>query len=148
MKLKILFGLIMIGVYSWALNFSVAPTEFKVDLNKNSIEEVYLMNNTATPLRIETYVETARGYDGKDLNEEIVIFPKKISIRPGGNQTIRFRVKATERELGQYKSLIVFREIPQQIKKEKVDGKRNNFETNLNFVTEIAIGVTGEKRGE
>ena len=148
MKIKIVVGVLFFYLSSWALNFSIAPTGFELDLDKVNVEEVYLMNNTATPLRIETYLEEARGYEGRNLNEEIVVFPRKVSIRPGGRQIIRFKVKNSEKKSGRYKSLIVFREIPSQIKKEKKLGRGSDFGTNLDFVTEIAIGVVGEKRGE
>lgn len=37
--LKKLILIFLLGFKSFSLNFSIAPTEFEVDLNKNSIHE-------------------------------------------------------------------------------------------------------------
>ena len=44
------------NVIAMSLNFSVSPTKFKVDLSKDNIYEVYLLNNTSKPLRIVLYI--------------------------------------------------------------------------------------------
>lgn len=149
---KILYFFIFTISYfsSYALNFTIAPTSFEVDLDKVETHEVFVINNTVTPLRLEVYVDTAKDYEKKSLNSNIVIFPKKISIKPGAKQIVRFRVKVPkELEKGKYKSLLVFREIPSELK-QKVEIKSTNegVATNLSFITEIAIGVTGIKGGK
>lgn len=144
---KILIMLITISATKiFALSFSIAPTEFYVSLDKNQLYEAYIMNNTFTPLRIEVYKEDIKGYESKSLAEDIMIFPKIISVRPGGKQLVRFKIKSNpEREKGEYRALLVFRESPNKV---KTISKNNNenFETKLNFITEIAIGVKGEKK--
>ena len=149
--LKKLILIFLLGFKSFSLNFSIAPTEFEVDLNKNSIHEVYVMNNTAEPLRIEAYTEIIPEYLENNLIDDIVIFPKIISIRPGGNrpggkQTIRFKVKENKnKQIGVYKNLMVFREVPNRIKKISTNSE-SQFSTKLSFITEIAIGIKGEKK--
>ncbi len=49
---------------------------------------MYIINNTPTPLRIETYLEAADSFENFNLNDDITIFPKIISIKPGAKQTI------------------------------------------------------------
>mgnify|MGYP001268749036 CR=1 FL=1 len=143
-KIILLFYFI-ISISTFSLNFSIAPTKFDLDLSKNETKEAYIINNTSSPLRVEIYLDKAEGYENKDLNSNIVIFPKLISIKPGGKQSVRFKVKSTENlEKGKYKSLLVFREKPKEIKQKIQESEK--FSTEFKFITEIAIGVTGEKR--
>lgn len=146
MKKILIMIMILFKVKLFALSFSVAPTEFEISLEKNQLYEVYIMNNTFSPLRIEIYKEDIKGYEDKSLTEDIIIFPKIVSIRPGGKQLVRFKIKPNPaRKKGSYRSLLVFRENPNSIKtisKTSTD----DFETKLNFITEIAIGIKGEKK--
>ena len=85
-------------------------------------------------------------YLENNLIDDIVIFPKIISIRPGGKQTIRFKVKENKnKQIGVYKNLMVFREVPNRIKKISTNSE-SQFSTKLSFITEIAIGIKGEKK--
>ncbi|MFR8991109.1 MAG: hypothetical protein ACLVH9_08065 [Fusobacterium sp.] len=132
------------NVIAMSLNFSVSPTKFKVDLSKDNIYEVYLLNNTSKPLRIEAYTEVPKGYEENNLNENIIIYPKKISIKPGGKKEIRFKVRSRVNvDKKRFKTFLVFRESLPNIKEksEKSDGK---IDMELSFITEIAIGVYGE----
>lgn len=84
--MKKIFAFLMtfiIGINLYALNFSVAPTSFKVELKKTVTQEVYIINNTSAPLRIETYLEAAESFENFNLNDNITVFPKMISIKPG-----------------------------------------------------------------
>lgn len=144
---KIIYILILLlsSTISYSLNFSIAPTKFEIDLNKVATQEAYIINNTSTPLRVEVYLDTADGYEENNLNSNIVIFPKKISIRPGGKQTVRFRAKGTnELKDGKYKSLLVFKEIPAEIKTTNTKTS-NGIVTDFSFITELAVGITGVK---
>ena len=76
------------NIVTLCLNFSVSPTKFEVDLSKDGTYEAYLLNNTPTPLRIEVYTEVSKGYEENNLNKNIVIYPKKISIKPGGKKRL------------------------------------------------------------
>ncbi|WP_300342069.1 molecular chaperone [Fusobacterium sp.] len=137
-------GILLLILYNTVLglNFSVAPTSFQLDLEKNQTNEVYLINNTSEPLRIEVFTETPESYENNNFNDRITIFPKVFSIKPGAKQTVRFKIKIDkDMEIGEYKSLLVFRE-----KKNKIKSENNNdtsFSTNLSFITELVIGLTG-----
>ena len=146
MKKFIILLLVVFQTKLFALSFSIAPTEFHVSLDKNQFYEAYIMNNTFSPLRIEVYKEDVKGYEDKSLTDDITIFPRIISIRPGGKQLVKFKVKLDpKREKGVYRSLLVFRESPNNIKTVS-KSNNNSLETKLNFLTEIAIGVKGEKK--
>ncbi|MGK4199579.1 hypothetical protein [Fusobacterium sp. HC1336] len=145
-RILVILVVVLCSTNLFALSFSIAPTEFDISLDKNQLHEAYIMNNTFSPLRIEIYKEDVKGYEDKSITEDIIIFPKIISIRPGGKQLVRFKVKPNpSREKGVYRSLLVFRESPNNIKTISKN-ENGNFETKLNFITEIAIGVKGEKK--
>ena len=132
------------NIVTLCLNFSVSPTKFEVDLSKDGTYEAYLLNNTPTPLRIEVYTEVPKGYEENNLNKNIVIYPKKISIKPGGKKEIRFKVKSIKNiNKKTYKTLLVFRESLPNIK-EKIETRNSRVNMDLSFITEIAIGVYGK----
>ena len=145
-RILVILVVVLCSTNLFALSFSIAPTEFDISLDKNQLHEAYIMNNTFSPLRIEIYKEDVKGYEDKSITEDIIIFPKIISIRPGGKQLVKFKVKPNpSREKGVYRSLLVFRESPNNVKTISKN-ENGNFETKLNFITEIAIGVKGEKK--
>lgn len=145
MKKIILICFIIFTQSVWSLNFSIAPTKFEADLSKTTYHEAYIINNTAQPLRIEVYTEAPKSYEKYNLNDEITIFPKIISIKPASKQEIRFRVKSSENiKNGEYKSLLVFREVPGKIKKTvSVKSENSKMETELHMITEAAVNVFG-----
>lgn len=148
-KLLLFLFLITISIISYSFNFSVMPTIFAVDLTKVSTNEVYLTNNTADPLRIEIYPESDSDFSEKyTLNSNIVIFPKVVAIKPGATQTVRFRIKASPNmEKGEYKSLLTFRELEQNIKTAQTgeDNRVNEtIGTNITMLTEVSISVFGQ----
>lgn len=134
-----LFVIKIVAVYS--LNFSIVPTRYEIELTKVSTNELYITNNTTEPLRLETYIEKDKKFgENFNLNEDIVIFPKKIFIKPGAKQTVRFRVKPNSKYInGEYKSYIVFKEVPYEIK------NSNNNRANVSLRTEIGIPIYGFK---
>ncbi|WP_300342071.1 fimbria/pilus periplasmic chaperone [Fusobacterium sp.] len=130
-------------VVTYSLNFSVVPTRYEVELTKVSTNEIYITNNTTEPMRLEAYIEGDKRFgESYNLNDDIVIFPKKIFIKPGGRQTVRFRVKPNSKYIdGEYKSYIVFKEVPYEIK----NGDKNSNLTNVSLITEIGVPIYGTK---
>lgn len=140
--IAIIFFIINISIK--ALNFTVSPTKFEADLKKDNIFEVYLLNNTSKPLRLEIYSEIPKGYEDKNLDENIVIYPKKISIKPGAKKEIHFKVKKKDNiKNEEHKSLLVFRESLPVIKEKDINGAEI-FNLKLDFITEIAVGIYGK----
>lgn len=145
---KLIFFIYFLILYEniLGLSFSIAPTKFQVDLQKTSNHEVYLINNTASPLRIKIYTEAPKSYEKYNLNENIVIFPKIISIKPGSKQEVRFRVKPSEniKEKGEYRSFLVFEEVLPEIKTKNIEENETKVGTELKIITETVINVFGE----
>lgn len=147
-KLLFIILLLNISILSYSLNFSVAPTGFVVDLKSSTTKEIYITNNTSQPMRLEAFFTSDPEFGEKyNLNSDITIFPKTISIKPGSKQTVRFRVKPDPKiQSGEYKSYLTFREVPQNIKTVPNKNTENkSLETSLNVITEIAIGIYGQK---
>ncbi|WP_443864222.1 fimbria/pilus periplasmic chaperone [Fusobacterium ulcerans] len=147
-KLLFIILLLNISILSYSLNFSVAPTGFVVDLKSSTTKEIYITNNTSQPMRLEAFFTSDPEFGEKyNLNSDITIFPKTISIKPGSKQTVRFRVKPDSKiQSGEYKSYLTFREVPQNIKTVPNNNAENkSLETSLNVITEIAIGIYGQK---
>ena len=145
-KLLFIVLLLNLSILSYSLNFSVAPTGFSVELNKPSTQEITILNNTTEPLRLDAVFQTDSDFGEKyNLNSTLTIFPKTISLKPAGKQTVRFRVKPDSNiQNGEYKSLLTFTEIPGEIKTVSSNNK-NNVSSNLNFITKISISVYGYK---
>lgn len=145
-KIIILIHFLIVSLVSYSLNFSVVLTRFEIELEKVTTNEVYIINNTTEPMRLEAYLESDKKF-GEDynLNEDIVIFPKKIFVKPGARQTVRFRVKPNSKySNGEYKSYITFKEVPYDTKSEgKVVSKMSG--ANVSVLTEIGIPVYGYK---
>lgn len=132
----------ILSTITFALNFTVYPVRFDVDSAKVSTREVILVNNTLEPLRIEAYPRSDEEF-GKDynLNNNIVLFPKVISIKPGGTQVVRFRVKPDKKfQNGEYKSYLTFKEQPSEIKTTSKE-QEGGVSSNIQFITQISVPV-------
>ncbi|MFK4784969.1 molecular chaperone [Fusobacterium sp. MFO224] len=144
-KLLMLFTGVLMSIQVLAFNFSVAPTRFEVSLDKIATNEVILMNNTAEPMRVSTFLEAPDGYGKYNLNENIKLYPKMVSIKPGGRQIVRFRVKPSPNmEPGEYKSYIVFKEKEGQIKKVETNVEETTgIGVQIKMLAEIGISIYG-----
>lgn len=144
MRLKrVIFGIIffLMGLTSFSFNFSVAPTRFEIILDKINTNEITLINNTTSPMRLESFLESAPGYERYSLNEYIKLYPKLVAIKPGSKQVVRFRVKPNSAmEAGEYKSYVVFKEIPLKDTMNKNDGK---VDAQIKMITEVGISIYG-----
>lgn len=143
-KIIILAVFIILETVAMALNFSIYPTRFEVDLTKSNTYEMYIVNNTDLPLRVGIASESDKNF-GVDynLNSVIRVFPKTVSVKPAGKQVVRFRVTPSEKiKDGEYKSHIVFTEIPSSIKTKNVNIE--NISSEVQMITSILISVYGK----
>ncbi len=142
-KYNLIIGIyLLVSTMTFSFNFSVAPTTFNINLNKINTDEIILINNTSEPMRLESSLEIPDNYENYNLNDSIKLHPKIISIKPGGRQIARFRVKPpVNLEAGEYKSYIIFKELPSKFKKNSEIKKGIN--TEIGIVTEIGISIYG-----
>ncbi|WP_410207826.1 molecular chaperone [Fusobacterium sp.] len=142
MKRTVLILLFMISAVSLALDFSIYPTRFEFDITKMNTEELFIINNTTAPLRIEVFAESDKNFGEEfNLNENIKIFPKMVSVKPAGKQVVRFRV-VPKKEDGEFKSYITFKEIPR--KKSESEQTSENISSNIGILAELSIPVYGQ----
>lgn len=143
MKIRVFLLFLLIFFKGYGLNFSVEPTRFDIDLEIPKTYELFIVNNTGKILRVETEIEKT---DKLSLMENISIFPKKLSIKPGRRGTIRFTVRNIEKlEKGKYDDLIVIRELDYNQDNFISNENDENLSFELNFNTEIALHIFGVK---
>ena len=142
-KIMILLIFLIVNLNLFALNFSISPTKFQVDLNNKKTYELTIFNNTGKPLRCVAYIEDVPNM--KSLKPNIKIFPPKISIKPGGKNIIRFTIKNIGNlEKGNYDNLLVIKEKkPSMILENEDNNEELSF--SLNIITEIALHIVGAK---
>lgn len=145
MKKIIVLGLfIILGTVATALNFSIYPTKFEVDLTKSNTYEMYIVNNTDLPLRVGITPESDPNFGADyNLNSIIRVFPKTVSVKPAGKQVVRFRITPSKDiKEGEYKSHITFTEIPSAIKTKNVS--LDSISSEVQMITSILISVYGK----
>ena len=142
MKKIVLILLLIISTVSLSLDFSIYPTRFEFDLSKMNTEELFIVNNTTVPLRIEIFPEVDKNFGEEyNLNDNIKIFPKKVSVKPGGKQIVRFRVTPKKND-GEFKSYITFKE--QDKKTRTSESSSDAISSNIGILAEISIPVYGK----
>ena len=133
-------------ITSYGFNLGIAPTTFNLDLNRSQTREVTILNNTDSVMRVEVFAE--RPEDTKEasyLGEYIRVYPKIVNIRPFGKQVVKFAVRVPkELEAGDYKSYLVFKELPG--KPSETDVNKKETKLNITMLTEIAITIYGTKK--
>ena len=141
---KIIVGIfIILTTITNAISFTVYPTRFEIDSKSVGIYEAEVVNNTEEPLRVTMYTEEDDNF-GKEynINENIVVVPKNIALKPGASQTVRFRFKPDKNKTdGEYKSNIIFKQIPLDIKSVSKAENNENMTSNVRFITEMAVPV-------
>lgn len=144
MKKNIFILFLGITSFIYAISFTVYPTRFEVDSKTVGVYEAEVVNNTQEPLRITMYTEEDANF-GKEynINDSITVVPKNISLKPGASQTVRFRFKPDKNKLdGEYKSNIIFKEIPLDIKSvNKEQSNTQDMTSKVRFITEMAIPI-------
>lgn len=142
---KSVFGLfIILTTIVNAISFTVYPTRFEITSKDVGIYEAEVVNNTQEPLRVTMYTEGDSNF-GKEynINDNILVVPKNISLKPGTSQTVRFRYRPDKNKMnGEYKSNIIFKELPADIKSiSKANEDNKDMTSNVRFITEMAIPV-------
>lgn len=137
-KIILIFLILIKMSYSSNFNFSVAPTKIEIDLKKDTVEEIYLINNTDEELKLLAYFETPLEYENAKLEKYSEVFPKLVVIPPRGEKIVKIAYKFSkdidlEKE---YKSYIIFKELPNKINKEE--------KNKITIYNEIGIGIIGK----
>ena len=152
---KLFYGAAYLSLFSklLAFNIGIAPTGFYTSLDKNETHEIMVTNNTMEPMRVEISVEKDEGWEKYDMGDMMKIYPKNITLKPNGSRSVRFAVKGSkELPEGEYKTKLVFKELPGKPKAEKKEIKgETGQEVGVEFelLTEVhvaAYGLKGERK--
>lgn len=143
MKKFLLILFLTINCIGYSLNFKLYPTSFNLDINKTSINEVTIINETLNPLRVTIFPEKDVEFGEEfNLNNNITVVPKNISLKPGASQVIRFRIKPDAvRKTGEFRSYLTFKETPPEIKTSASKSSKN-LTSNIQFITELSIAIS------
>lgn len=143
MKKFLLILFLTINCIGYSLNFKLYPTSFNLDINKTSINEVTIINETLNPLRVTIFPEKDVEFGEEfNLNNNITVVPKNISLKPGASQVIRFRIKPDAvRKTGEFRSYLTFKETPPEIKTSASKSSKD-LTSNIQFITELSIPIS------
>ncbi len=148
---KLFYGIAYLSLFTkiMAFNIGIAPTGFYTSLDKNQTHEIMVTNNTANPMRIEISAEKDEGWEKYDMGDMMKIYPKSITLKPNGSRSVRFAVRGTkDLEEGEYKTRLVFKEIPGNSKgtTKSIKGETGQ-EVGVEFelLTEIHVAAYGLK---
>lgn len=143
MKKFLLILFLTINCIGYSLNFKLYPTSFNLDINKTSINEVTIINETLNPLRVTIFPEKDVEFGEEfNLNNNITVVPKNISLKPGASQIIRFRIKPDAvRKTGEFRSYLTFKETPPEIKTSASKSSKD-LTSNIQFITELSIPIS------
>lgn len=135
----------LVSIFAYGFNLSISPTGFILPLDRGQNREITLTNNSTESMRVEIAVEQPGDYKKENsMNEEIKIYPRVLTMPGNSTKTIRFSAKLPgEAKDGQYKALIVFKEIPDN--PTMVAQQQGEISVNMAMYSEVAIPVYGEK---
>ncbi|MGL5279111.1 MAG: fimbria/pilus periplasmic chaperone [Cetobacterium sp.] len=138
LKIYVFFLMVQIN-FSAGFNISVAPTKVEINLLKNSVEEIYLINNTEKTMKLLSYFETPTEFKNSKFEKIIEVFPKIVTIPPKGEKVVKVLYKINkEIDLNkEHKTYIIFKELPYNLS----DEDKNK----ITIYNEIGIGITGKK---
>lgn len=140
-KIIFLVIFIVVSMYSFALDFSVYPTRFVVDLKRPTVEEVYIQNDRDITIKVEIFSEEDRIFGSEyNLNSNILIYPKVVYVKPRDRQIVRFKVKPLK-ENGEFKSYITFKQVADD--ENKVESQ-NIIQSQIGILAELSIPVYGK----
>lgn len=131
------FYIIEIG-YSNSFNFSVAPTKIEINLLRDCVKEIYLINNTKKEIKLLPYFETPIEYENAKLEDFIEVFPKLITIFPNNEKIVKifYKTKSSIDLKKEYKSYIIFKELPNKLSEDE--------KNKITIYNEIGIGIVGK----
>lgn len=128
-------------ILSKEFNLSINPTKIELDLKRDSVTDIYLINNGKETIRLLHYFETPIEFKNNGLEEMLRCFPRFIVINPKEQKLIKLLFeKDSNKEFKKnqtYKSYIIFKELPNNSKDISKD--------EIIVLNEIGIAIIGEK---
>lgn len=138
---RLLFLIFLLGTQLFALDYSVYPTSFHLNLNKMNTEEITIINNTTNILKLQTVISGSKDFGEKyNLNDKIRIYPKILFVKPAGRQVVRFRVMPKKTE-GEYLSYLTFKQL--QTKNPNAKKVKDKITTSMHIFANLSLPIYG-----
>ncbi|WP_297433705.1 hypothetical protein [uncultured Cetobacterium sp.] len=124
---------------STEFNLSISPTKIELNLNNDSVTDIYLINNGNKDVKLLPYFETPMEFQNNSLELMLECFPKFITLKPKEEKIIKLVFKNKNDILKKnenYKSYIIFKELP--------NNSKSFSDKNIIILNEIGIGILGQ----
>ncbi|MGL4652188.1 MAG: hypothetical protein ACRCU8_01565 [Cetobacterium sp.] len=131
--------MLSIIMYSREFNISINPTKIELDLNKDSITDIHLINNGEKTIKLIPYFETPLEFQNKGLDSMLQCYPKFITLEAKEIKVIKLSFQKNNNKIFEkdelYKSYIIFKELP--------NNSKEILENSIVIVNEVGISITG-----
>lgn len=120
-KIVFILCFLMMNIMSFAFfRTSVAPGVFDISLDRPTTEEIILINNSDSPIKVKIYTgKDGDMTDSEYLGDWVRIYPRNMTLQGREERRIKFSVKSPkDTRDGEYRGLIFIEELP-----EVVEGK-------------------------
>lgn len=120
-KIVFVFCFLIMNVISLAFfRTSVAPGVFDISLDRPTTEEIILINNSDSPIKVKIYTGKDNDISDKEyLGDWVRIYPRNMTLQGREERRIKFSVRVPKDTTdGEYRGLIFIEELP-----EVVEGK-------------------------
>ncbi len=124
---------------STEFNLSINPTKIELNLSRNSVTNIYLMNNGNKVVKLLPYFETPMEFQNNSLELMLECFPKFITLKPKEEKIIKLVFKNKNNILKKnenYKSYIIFKELP--------NDSKSLSDKDIIILNEVGIGIIGQ----
>ncbi|WP_291945178.1 hypothetical protein [Cetobacterium sp.] len=137
-KLLLIYLIFSTIALSKEFNLSINPTKIELDLKKNSVTDIYLMNKGDETIKLLPYFETPEEFQNNSLESTLECFPKFIILKSKEEKLIKlvYKKKDTIKKNENYKSYIIFKELP--------NDSKSLLNEEMIIVNEIGIGIIGK----
>ncbi|MCX3066785.1 hypothetical protein OQE61_04680 [Cetobacterium somerae] len=137
-KLLLIYLIFSTIALSKEFNLSINPTKIELDLKKSSVTDIYLMNKGDETIKLLPYFETPEEFQNNSLESTLECFPKFIILKSKEEKLIKlvYKKKDTIKKNENYKSYIIFKELP--------NDSKSLLNEEMIIVNEIGIGIIGK----
>lgn len=137
-KLLLIYLIFSTIALSKEFNLSINPTKIELDLKKNSVTDIYLMNKGDETIKLLPYFETPEEFQNNSLESTLECFPKFIILKSKEEKLIKlvYNKKDIIKKNENYKSYIIFKELP--------NDSKSLLNEEMIIVNEIGIGIIGK----
>lgn len=137
-KLLLIYLFFSTILLSTEFNLSINPTKIELNLSRNSVTNIYLMNNGDKIVKLLPYFETPMEFKNNSLEPMLQCFPKFIILKSKEEKLIKlvYNKKDILKKGENYKSYIIFKELP--------NDSKSLLDEETIILNEIGIGIIGK----